>query len=181
LKRIRDGVSKVVLAVNSLGLLACFVMVFVVAIDVILRKVSGNAVSIKGSNEFSSYFLIVICMLGIPALQVKDGHVWVNMIVNKMPYRVRCFYHGFILLLEAVVVGMLTYGGWMKVQSYIGVGRTDVLNMPKWPFALICLIGFAEFFILLLIDTIQLFMDGSKNEEKPEPHDGWSESDVKGI
>lgn len=141
-------------------------MVFVVAFDVILRKVSHNTVSIKGSNEFSSYFLIVICMLSIPALQVKKGHIWVNMFVDKFPPRFRGIWLGVVTLIETGVAAMFVYGSWQKFISYLGVGRTDVLNMPKWPFAFICLLGFAEFFIMLLIDTIQFFIDGAKGDKK---------------
>ena len=65
MEKIRNAFGKFVSALNYIGLAACFVMVFVVAIDVILRKVSGAQMSIKGSNEFSAYFLVVICLLAL--------------------------------------------------------------------------------------------------------------------
>ncbi|MGN1002624.1 MAG: TRAP transporter small permease [Oscillospiraceae bacterium] len=145
----------------------CFVMVFVVSIDVILRKVSGQTISIKGSNEFSAYFLIVIVMLSIPALQVKKGHVWVNMFVNMFPTRFRSFWLGCITALETVVAAGLTYGSIRQMLALISNGRaTDVLNMPWWPFAAVCAFGFLEFTVLLLIDTIQFFIDGARGGEK---------------
>ena len=150
----------------------CFVMVFVVAIDVILRKVSGQTISIKGSNEFSSYFLIVITMLAIPVMQAKKGHVWVSMFVDMMPKKFRAIWLGFILFIETVVAGALCYGCILQGLTLMGNGRaTDVLNMPWWPFAFVCAFGFLEMTVLLLIDTIQSFIDagnGGEAEKAPE-------------
>lgn len=172
MKKIRTVVGKIVNGLNYIGMAVCFVMVFVVAFDVILRKVSGNTVSIKGSNEFSSYFLIVICMFSIPMLQIKKGHIWVNMFVDKFPVRFRSFWMGGVLLVETIVSAMFTYGGYQKLMAFIKTpAATDVLNMPKWPFALCCLIGFFEFTVVLLIDSIQSFIDGAHGPEKlPDPN-----------
>ena len=167
MEKIRSAFGKFVRGLNSIGLAACFVMVFVVAIDVILRKVSGARLSIKGSNEFSAYFLVVICLLGIPTLQVKKGHIWVNMFVDMSPPKMRTIWLAVVHVLELVVCALLTYGAVQKLMNFISTGTTtDVLNMPKWPFALACLIGFAELTILILMDTIQLIIDAAKN--KPE-------------
>lgn len=141
----------------------CFVMVFVVAFDVILRKLSNQSLSIKGSNEFSQYFLVVMCMLAIPALQVKKGHVWVNMFVDKFPAKLRGYWMGVITLIEALVSAAFTYGCTGYAMSLISSGRaSDVLNMPLWPFALVCALGFLELFVLLIIDTIMFFQEGAR-------------------
>ena len=164
MEKIRSAFGKFVSGLNYIGLAACFVMVFVVAIDVILRKITGAQVSIKGSNEFSAYFLVVICLLGIPTLQVKKGHVWVNMFVDMFPAKMRTVWLAVVHVLEVIVCALLTYGAVLKLQNFLSTGTTtDVLNMPKWPFALICLIGFAELTILILMDTIQLIINAVKN------------------
>lgn len=163
MEKIRNAVSKVVTGTNYLAMATCFVMVFVVAIDVILRKVSGQRLSIPGSNEFSAYFLIVIAMFAIPMLQVKKGHIWVNMFVDKFPAKMRSIWMGCILLLETVVAAGVTYGCVKQIGSLLKSGRTtDVLNLPWWPFAVVCAFGFLAFTVLLLIDAIQSFMDAGK-------------------
>ena len=172
MKKIRDAVSKVVNGFSYISMLVCFVMVFVVAIDVILRKVSGQTISIKGSNEFSSYFLIVIVMFAIPVMQVKKGHVWVSMFVDMLPKSFRSLWLGIVHFIETVVSGALCYGSVAQALKLMENGRaTDVLNMPWWPFAFVCAFGFLELTILLLIDTIQFFIDikgGGEEEKAPE-------------
>ncbi len=167
MKKIRDAVGKVVSGISYISMFVCFIMVFVVAIDVILRKVSGQSLSIKGSNEFSSYFLIVIVMLAIPVMQVKKGHVWVNMFVDMFPAKLRSVWMGVVLFIETVVSGALCYGSVAQAVTLLENGRaSDVLNMPWWPFALVCAFGFLELTIVLLIDCIQHFIDVGKPEEK---------------
>ena len=166
MEKFRNGFSKVVIGINSIGLLSCFVMVFVVAIDVILRKVTDGRLSITGSNEFSSYFLVVICMLAIPAFQVKKGHVWVNMFVDKFPRRMRSYWLGVVHIVETIVCAMFAYGSILKIQMFLDSGSSsDILNMPKWPFAAVCLVGFLELTVLMLIDAIQHFINGARGGE----------------
>lgn len=167
MEKIRNPIGKFVCGVNYIAMAVCFVMVFVVAIDVILRKVSGQTLSIRGSNEFSAYFLIVVVMLSVPALQVKKGHVWVNMFVNMFPSRFRSIWLGCIMLIETLVGVALTYGSIKQTLSLFSNGRiTDVLKMPWWPFAAVCAFGFLELTVLLLIDTIQYFIDAAHGGEK---------------
>lgn len=167
MKKIRGFLGKIISGINYVGLAVCFVMVFVVAIDVILRKVTGSKLSIKGSNEFTDYFLVLVCVLGIPVLQLKDGHVWVNMFVNKMPDRFRCFWRAVIMIVETLVVFALFWGACIKVKTFGMTARTDVLNMPKSIFAGAMALGFGEYLLIMIIDTIDLFIAGIKHKKLP--------------
>ena len=146
---------------------ACFVCVFVVAIDVILRKVSGQKLSITGSNELSTFLLLVMCMLSIPMLQIKKGHVWVNMFVDMMPGKVRSIWLGVILLLETAICIAFIYGC-TAYGTVVAVRTSDLLNLPWKPFCYLCAFGFLEFAVLLAIDTIQCFIDAAHGGEKKE-------------
>jgi TRAP-type C4-dicarboxylate transport system permease small subunit len=180
LQNIRQGIGRFAGIVNYAAMLPLFLLVFIVAIDVILRKAQLGR--INGSNELTTYFLVWISMLGIPVLQFKDGHVWVSLFVNRFPYRFRCFWRCGIMAFETAVIGLLAYGGYDKIMSfYTKAAATDVLNMPKWVFALAALVAFVEYFLLSLIDTVQFCMDGVKNEEHAAVGESWTEDQVKGI
>jgi len=181
LKKIREAVSTGVRAASWIPMVTIFALVFIVAIDVIMRKL--NIGNIYGSNEMTEYSLVWICMLSIPVLQIKKGHIWVEMFVNKLPYRFRCFWHGFIMAVETALIGLLTLGGWRETAFFLMKhSATDTLRIPKWIFAAAAFVGFLELFLLSLIDTIQLFADGSANKKDPaSKEDGWNDSDVMGI
>ena len=165
--KIRNAVAKFIGGVNYIAMAACFVCVFVVAIDVILRKVSGQKLSITGSNELSTFLLLVMCMLSIPMLQIKKGHVWVNMFVDMFPAKMRSIWLGVLLFLEtlicvAFVYGCIAYGGAVSVRT------SDLLHLPWTPFAYVCAFGFLEFAVMLAIDMIQCFIDAAHGGEKKE-------------
>ena len=180
LQNFRSRFGRIVTAVSYVALALLFAMVVIIAVDVILRKAQIGR--INGSNELTSFFMIPVCVLGIPVLQISHGHVWVNLFVNKFPYRFRNFWYSAIMLVETAVIALLAYGGLDRVISFYERSRTtDILHMPWWIFAVTVLVAFLEYFILSLIDTIQFFQDGIKNKE-PAPHaEGWSDEDVKGI
>lgn len=164
LQKFRASFGRVVTGIGFLGLAALFVIVFVVAIDVILRKSTGSALRINGSNEITASFMIVLCSLWIPALQVKKGHIWVPLFVNKFPYRFRCFWVCSISLIETAIVLALANGAYGKALDLMRTGMSsDVLKMPMWVFAAIVFIAFCEYFILSVVDTIQYCIDGVKN------------------
>lgn len=174
MEKVRNAVGKVCLGYSYIGMFFCFIMVFVVAIDIILRKLSGNTVSIKGSNEFSAYFLSVVVITAIPMFQVKRGHIWVNMFVDKFPTRFRSVWLGIVHVIECIVCIVFVYATVNKLTNFLSTGTTtDVLNLPKWPFIVVILIGFALYAIMLGIDAIMYFMDGARGGAKgPRPDDG---------
>lgn len=165
LEKFRDAVGKVSSTVNYIGLASLFAMVFIVAIDVILRKVTGNALSIRGSNELTVYLMVYACVLGIPVLQRNHGHVWVDLFVNKFPSRMRSFWMFVILLLETLVVAMLLWGACRNVFALFAppAKLTFVLNMPQWVFAIGTIVAFAEYFLLVLCDALRYLCAGMKN------------------
>jgi len=165
LEKFRDVVGKISGAVNYIGLASLFAMVFIVAIDVIMRKITGNSVSIVGSNELTVYLMVYACVLGIPVLQHKHGHVWVNLFVNKFPARMKSFWMFVILLAETLVIAMLLWGAFRNVSALYGPPPklTFVLNMPQWIFAASTIIAFAEYLLLTLCDTLHYLYDGVKN------------------
>ena len=163
--KIRNAVAKVVNGFNYIAMAACFICVFVVAIDVILRKVSGQTMSIKGSNELSTFLLLTMCMLSIPTLQIKKGHVWVNMFVDMVPPRLRSIWLGIVLFIETLVAVAFCYGCF-AYAGVVSVRSSDILHLPWAPFCYLCAFGFLEFAVMLCIDTIQCFIDAKNGGEK---------------
>ena len=182
LQKFRAGFGRVVTAIGYVALVCLFAMAIIVAVDVLLRKISGSTMRIDGSNELTGFLMVIVCSLFIPVLQLKNGHIWVPLFVDRFPYRFRCFWLFVIMIAETGVIAMLAIGAYRKLADLISTGRaTDVLRMPWWIFAVFVVIAFIEYFVLSLVDTIQLCIDGVKNEP-PKPGDkGWSDDEVKGI
>ena len=155
MKRIREGFARFVRAVNLAGMAACILTVIVVSVNVIARKISGGAVSVPGTNEITAYAMVVMCMLGIPMLQIRNGHIRVSLLTDRLSSKGQRTWMTVIGILETAVLGTLTWTGIWKTQQLIRFHNvSDVLEIPAWPFALVSLIGLAEMTILVLMDTI---------------------------
>ena len=89
------------------------------------------------------------------------------MFVDMMPKKLRCVWLGIVMFVETVVSAALCYGCIAQTLTLFENGRaTDVLNLPWWPFAIVCAFGFLELTVLLLIDTIQSFIDAKNGGEQ---------------
>ena len=180
LQKIRRGFGYIVNTVNYAALISCFLMAFIVAIDVVIRKMRLG--SITGSNELTTYLMVFVCLLGIPTLQLKQGHIWVDLFVRLFHYRFRCIWRFIITAIETVLIALLAVGGYNKIVMFMDrATTTDVLHMPKSLFAVAGLVAFAELFVLSLIDALQFGLDAIKGERQPESVEGWSEEQAKGI
>ena len=180
LQKFRSAFGRVVVVISYISMALLFAMVFIVAIDVILRKFQLGR--INGSNELTTNFMVAVCMLGIPVLQLKHGHVWVNLFVNKFPKRFRSFWLFVIMIVETAVIALFVIGAYNKIVLFAQrSSTTDILNIPRWIFAVACMLAFTEYFILSVIDTVTLCMEGVRNEQTGSEGESWSEDDVKGI
>ena len=174
LQKFRDRFGRIVIGIGYLGLAALIVIAVVVAFDVIFRKATNSLIRIEGSNEVTALFMVVVSSLWIPAVQVGKEHIWVPMIVERLPYRLRCFWCCAVSLLETAFILALIIGAYRKFLDLFGTGRaSDVMRLPHWVFAVIILIAFFEYFVLSLVDTIQFCADGMKCKPSiPEVKEG---------
>jgi TRAP-type C4-dicarboxylate transport system permease small subunit len=159
LRKIRDIFGKIVIGVCSVSMLACFIIVIMTTVDVLLRKVS--VYSVLGSTEMTEMLMVVTMSFGIPALHVVNGHVRVDIFVNKIPGRGKFFFESFILLAESVLLGIMVWGSYEKTKTLVARGTsTAVLHVPQLPFAFCLCIGLTLFCVLLLMDTVIAFLNG---------------------
>ena len=151
--------GKLVIGISVVSLLSCFIIMGITTLDVIFRKAASF--SILGSNEITEVLMVIVMAFGFPALHVANGHVKVDMFVDKIPGRGRYFFISFILLVESIICGLMVWGTYEKSLSFFEKGSTTaILRIPQRTFALFLCAGLALFTVLLLIDTVIAFIDG---------------------
>ena len=166
---IKKKAQTFVCRLNIVGMIACLSSVFVVAINVILRKLTDARISIPGSGELSAYLMVVICMLAIPALYTKNGHIAIPLVVDRLPRTIQKILRIAVLSVEAAVCGLFTYAGVIKVINFIETGtRTDILNVYKWPFSAFAAFGFAELTLLIILDLCTVIINKDSQEDSHE-------------
>jgi TRAP-type C4-dicarboxylate transport system permease small subunit len=166
LRKARDVFGKIVIGIAIVSMFACFFIMAMTTVDVVLRKLSNYF--ILGSVEITEMLMVVVMAFGIPALYATGGHVKVDMFVNMIPGRIKYFFMSFILLAESIICGLMIWGTYEKAKSFMARRiTTGVLHIPQLPFALCLCLGIALFWVLISMDTILYFLDGINYKEKP--------------
>ena len=167
MENIRKHLGKFINALSAIGMAVTFILMFITTVDVVLRKVSN--ISVRGSYEMTEMGMVILIFFGIAALQVARGHVRVDMFAEKFPRTFRIILESIVLVVEAAVMGMMTYCGVLKFLSdFERELGTAVLGIPTWPFAVLMTLGLFLFTVLLLIDAIICALSLSK----PDADDG---------
>ena len=150
---VRKKLGKLINALSAGGMAVTFVLMCITTLDVILRKVS--TISVRGSYELTEMGMVILIFFGIAALQVARGHVRVDMFAEKFPRGFRLALDVVVMVVEAGIMGLMTYCGYLKTVSDFDKGLgTSVLGIPTWPFAALMTIGLLLFTVMLLIDAI---------------------------
>lgn len=168
--KIRGIFSKVCQIVSYAGMAAMFGIVWIVTLDVILRGVSklipSVALSISGAYEMTQLAMIIMIFMGFAVTQRDKGHVRVDLFVNKLPHGGRSFYESFISFVTFVCSCFVTKGALNRAVSYAADGQTTAtLELPYSPFAVIMFIGMLLFTIMLLLEAIDIFLEGIEKQK----------------
>jgi TRAP-type C4-dicarboxylate transport system permease small subunit len=174
--RLRNSFAKVIGYFNYAGIAVCFGIMVLTTLDVVLRKVSP--LNIRGSYELIEMGMVILTFLGIAELQVKDGHVKVDMLTMHLSWRFQKILMFFILLAEVAVYGVMTYAGTLKyIEFQTTPVHTGVLELPYDAFYIIMIAGLACFTILLMMDAVIQMADGILNR-KPAPQESIGNKDI---
>ena len=132
-------------------LLAIMAMTFV---DVIGRNFFGR--SLTGTVETVSLMMGVLVFSGLAFTELNRGHIVVETFQGLFPKPVKRTSMIVNSLLAVGVCGLLLNQLFAKTMDVISEREfTMILKLPYWPAALLMLIGFAVFFLLLVLRLIR--------------------------
>lgn len=154
IRRFRRWLSLWIQLTSYPSMAVCLVSAILVSVNAILRKLSGSVISIGWTGELSAWSLLLIVMCGIPVLQLRDGHIASTVLPDLLPPVHHQRWMCIVQFLEGGTAILLAAGGLRAALHLYNTGaKTDLLILPKWPFALICAHSFFEFALLLFLDA----------------------------
>jgi TRAP-type C4-dicarboxylate transport system permease small subunit len=135
------------------GVVALNAMMLLVVADVILRKYF--TAPIRGSLEITEILMGLVVFLGLAFCAVKDEHVVIDIITERLSKRAKSITMAIIHFLSAGVAGMMA---WRLFVQALGLQQGSQVSMMLglwlFPFVLIAFIGCA---LLTLVYIIYLF------------------------
>ena len=156
LKGFTKVTDKICYYVSYFSMAVAVIMTVILTADVVMRKVSGNVLSIKGAYEIVQMLLCCFIFSTWAYTQTVHGHICVTMFISKMPQKLRFFFFSITSLLSVVTMAFGTYAAFVQISAVKATGESTAnLLIPFWPFYIF------EFVALLLL-TIVLLRDAIK-------------------
>jgi TRAP-type C4-dicarboxylate transport system permease small subunit len=167
MSKFEQTIGKLVRNLAQASMWAVFIIGFIIFADVVLRRISTK-LAILGTYELTELFMIVIVFLAFGITEFDGENIQVDMVVVKLPWRLRRTIEGCMTAISAVLCAFLCYAGILQTGTLFKSGQfTAVLFIPKWPVGVIMAVGLGFLTIVLAMHTVQYFMQAFKNE-KPE-------------
>jgi TRAP-type transport system small permease protein len=144
----------VLAAIGGLMLLA---MMGLTVCDVIGRYVFSAP--IKGAAELTEILLAATIFLGLGAVSLREDHVTVDLLTERMPARVQPLRQALTGLFSGVVLGVVAWRLWVHATQIGGYGGTTAsLGIPVAPLAHLCAICSAVGAVITTVIPLRRFV-----------------------
>lgn len=135
-----------------------------ITFDVLARQFLGF--SSKSTVELTGYMLAVGIAWGLGFSLVERVHVRIDVLINRLPLRLRKYLHALALLMLAVFAGFLAWASITLVRESMEFRATDLsplsvpLALPQGLWAL----GICVFFVLTVLMVIEVAILLARND-----------------
>jgi TRAP-type C4-dicarboxylate transport system permease small subunit len=137
--------------VGSIGMSMIVVITFLTIADIIMRRVLNSPM--RGSHELTELIFAIITFLTLAYCAIKDGHIEVDILVNKFPQKLQSTISVIILLATSGTLGLVS---WQLVKYAMNLQQmkqtTVSLGIAVYPFAFLAALGA---FLITLVYFIQ--------------------------
>ncbi len=155
-----NGVGAVLVAV-----LVLFMMVATIA-NIVFRMFGSG---LLWAFELTEYCVFLIPFLGAAWLLKMDGHVKLDVLIERMNTRIKAVLNTVTSLLGGVTVLVLAwYSGLNALDAYeVGYATTGILTLPRFVFLLIIPIGCLALFLQFIRKAANYYLAAKASPTKP--------------
>ena len=144
-----------------------------IAIIGFLGMIVATIVDVIGSKAFRLplpaslevvYFCQLIAIAGALAYSEIDGrHIRVELFVDKLPKKVRAFFHGLAALLGLALFGIMTWKAYQYAMTLKAINDvTSTSRIPIYPFVLWLGLSFVPLCLVLIGELLKAISEGTK-------------------
>jgi TRAP-type C4-dicarboxylate transport system permease small subunit len=132
------------------------ILAFIITYSVIMRYVFNDPDPF--TYDLSSIILLVSVVLTVPALEILDQNIRMDMVVTYIPAKPRhLIMRVFGPLLALYYVGILAWKGWVNALYSLRLGETSTSpwGQPLAPIKFMIPIGYGLLFLVLIITLVR--------------------------
>lgn len=155
-RRVLNYTSTLVAWVSGAALL---LMMLHIAADVTLRYLFSAP--LHGTVEIvSTYYMVAVVFLPLALIELRNGHIVVELVSQHFPARVQEWQIGLVALVSAAYFGAFAWRTWNDALQKMAVGEVSLGNVPVtvWPTRFYLPIGCALITLVLIHKAIRLFI-----------------------
>mgnify|MGYP001401687067 CR=1 FL=1 len=171
-----DAISRALDAMSNglgaIGRLVLFVTMAHVSTDVIMRYALN--MPLTGTIEISSYYyMIAIVFLPLAAVELRNGHIAVEIVAQYLGLHSRRILIGVVSVMSAVFYALITWRTWLEALEKMHVGETyaSSLNLSIWPPRFLLPLGCGLLTVVLLWKAFRLFSGDARPLETVQHED----------
>lgn len=145
------------------GRLVLLLTMLHVTVDVLLRYLFN--MPLTGTIEITSfYYMLAIVFLPLAAVELRNGHIAVEIVAQHLSEGAQRLLIGFVCVLSAVFYALLTWRTWLEAVEKMHVGETyaSSMGLPIWPPRFLMPLGAGLITIVLLWKAYRLFSGDSR-------------------
>jgi TRAP-type C4-dicarboxylate transport system permease small subunit len=153
LRTIANGIYRVAGRLNGVSAAAVVFIMLLTCADVVMRLFGRP---IPGTYELVGYFGTVIVAFALAYTSVERGHISVELLVDRLPARLRNVIEGAGHLVSAVLFGLLAWQSQVYAMDLVESGEVSLtLGIPTWPFVFGLTAGCGMLSLVLLLDALR--------------------------
>ena len=157
-EKFRPAVRKACNVIAMVAMVSVFGIMCVLVVDIILRSTT-ESMAVRGTYELTEMTMIIIIFLGMAVTQMEKEHIHVEMLVEKFPFRLKSYISAIVSVFTTGLAFITFYACVQQALSNAASGiSTAVLFIPLYPFAWIMATGMAVLTAILVLDTIDAFI-----------------------
>jgi TRAP-type C4-dicarboxylate transport system permease small subunit len=114
--------------------LVCLAMTIHISVDVVAKYLFKWPVPLT-YEIVSVYYMVALVFLPLAFTEQKDRHISVELVVDRLPVRVRWFFNSFAEMLAAIFLAILAWRTAIDAWGKFVVSESTVgsVSMPAWP------------------------------------------------
>ncbi len=158
MKKFRGALTKICGGVSYVSMFALLFAMAVTVIDIVMKLTISKRV--LGNIELVELSMVVMMFLCFSKTQLENGHVRVDLFINKFPPKVRCIVNGCIQCIVALFSIFMLIQSFKQISVVSAAGTSSqVLHIPYPPFYVLLSIGFALFTLTLILSALEYFAE----------------------
>ena len=146
--------EKVSIILGFVSMCASICIMLLITADILLRYFLGRP--IKGTFEITGLMLVIMFFSGFAFAQVQQSHISVDIVVSRLPRRIRSILRSFSYLVYFGFTLLITWRTFLCGKEALRIGQTtSILNISLAPFIFLAAFGSLVLCAVVLVDLIK--------------------------